>query len=142
MVWRISVEGGILETVFHYMNMEAVVADLKKFGNGFLHLDLNFSRTVHDWELESLLSFMNVIYSISMRGNGEDRFCWMPSKRSGFKVKSYCQTLISIEDANFLWKGIWKTKVPPRVALFSWIVELWKILTINNLRKRNLILID
>lgn len=113
MVWRISVEGGIRETVFHYMNMEAVVADLKKFDNGFLHSDLNFSRTVHDWELESLLSFMNVIYSISMRGNGEDKFCWMPTKRSGFKVKGYCQTLISIEDANFLWKGIWKTKVPP-----------------------------
>ena len=42
----------------------------------------------------------------------------------------------------FPWKGIWKAKVPPRVAFFSWTAALGKLLTIDNLRKRHLILVD
>jgi hypothetical protein len=37
---------------------------------------------------------------------------------------------------------IWKAKVPPRIAFFSWSAALGKILTIDNLRKRHLIIID
>jgi hypothetical protein len=33
------------------------------------------------------------------------------------------------------WKIIWKRKVPPRVAFFTWIAVLGKILTMDNLRK-------
>lgn len=54
-----------------------------------LHWDLNFSKTAHDWDLESLSPFMDVIYSIPVRGNGEAKHCWYPSKRRGFEVKSY-----------------------------------------------------
>uniref|UniRef100_A0A2N9HY77 Reverse transcriptase zinc-binding domain-containing protein n=1 Tax=Fagus sylvatica TaxID=28930 RepID=A0A2N9HY77_FAGSY len=42
----------------------------------------------------------------------------------------------------FPWKMIWKAKVPPRIAFFSWSAALGKILTIDNLRKRHLIIID
>jgi hypothetical protein len=42
----------------------------------------------------------------------------------------------------FPWKSIWKAKVLPRVAFFSWIVALGRLLTIDNLQKRNLILVD
>ena len=56
---------------------------------GILHWDLNFSKTVHDWDLESLSSFVDVLYSIPVRGNGEAKLCWNPSKRRGFVVKSY-----------------------------------------------------
>jgi hypothetical protein len=40
----------------------------------------------------------------------------------------------------FPWKMVWKAKVPPCVAFFSWIASLGKALTIDNLRKRGLIL--
>ena len=42
----------------------------------------------------------------------------------------------------FPWKAIWKPKAPPRVALFLWTASLGKILTADNLRKRNIILVS
>ena len=39
-------------------------------------------------------------------------------------------------------KGIWKVKVPLRVSFFMWTVSLGKILTLDNLRKRGLIVMD
>ena len=37
---------------------------------------------------------------------------------------------------------IWQSKVPPRVAFFSWSSSLGKILTTDNLRKRHVIVLD
>ncbi len=42
----------------------------------------------------------------------------------------------------FPWKPIWKSKVPPRVAFFVWIVAKGKILTMDNLRKRGICLVE
>jgi hypothetical protein len=41
----------------------------------------------------------------------------------------------------FLWKSIWKVKAHSRVAFFVW-TALGKILTLDNLRKRNIIVVD
>ena len=37
---------------------------------------------------------------------------------------------------------IWQSKVPPRVAFFSLSASLGKILTIDNLRKRRVLVLD
>ena len=37
---------------------------------------------------------------------------------------------------------VWRSKVPPRVAFFSWSTSLGKILTTNNLCKRHIIVLD
>jgi hypothetical protein len=37
---------------------------------------------------------------------------------------------------------VWKAKVPPRVAFFTWTAALGKILTTENLRKRRVIILD
>ena len=42
----------------------------------------------------------------------------------------------------FPWKGVWKPKVPPRVAFFLWVTVLGKILTAENLRKRHIIIVS
>jgi hypothetical protein len=42
----------------------------------------------------------------------------------------------------FPWKSIWRTKAPVKVAFFAWSAALGKILTIDNLRKRHVIVID
>ncbi len=42
----------------------------------------------------------------------------------------------------FPWKNIWQAKVPPRVAFFTWLASLGKLLTADNLRRRNIILVS
>jgi hypothetical protein len=38
-------------------------------------------------------------------------------------------------------KSIWSIKAPSRVVFFVWTMTLGKILTLNNLRKRNVIVV-
>ena len=81
-----------------------------------MHWNLSFIRSVHDWELESLISFMDCIYASPLKGEGEDRICWESPSHSLFAVKRYYQSLTSCPSIPFPWKSIWKAKVPSRVA--------------------------
>ena len=45
-------------------------------------------------------------------------------------------------DQFFPWKSIWKQKIPSRVAFFVWTAALGKCLTIDNLRKRKVCILD
>ena len=74
---------------------EASVADLMSFPNGLLHWDLNFFRNVQDWELESLTNFMDLLYSLPVRGDGEDRLCWRRNPNKGFTVKGVLSLFVS-----------------------------------------------
>uniref|UniRef100_A0A2N9HT72 Reverse transcriptase zinc-binding domain-containing protein n=1 Tax=Fagus sylvatica TaxID=28930 RepID=A0A2N9HT72_FAGSY len=119
---------------------DATVADSILFRGEDAHWEVNFTRTVQDWEIGTISSFLELLYSTTIKRNEEDRMCWRPSLTKGFHVKSYYQVLSSPGDGLFPWKSIWKVKVPPRVAFFSWTAALWKILTADNLRRRGLIL--
>ena len=66
--------------------------------------------------------------------------CWQPSPSTRFQVKSFYKHLSSTGAGFFPWKNIWKAKVPPRVAFFSWTATSRKILTLDILRRRGLIL--
>ena len=110
--------------------------------NGMIHWDVIFTRTVHDLELESISSFMDLLYSTSVNGEGEDKLSWGQPNSKPFTVKQYYRFLSSHAFRSFPWKSVWKSKVPPRVAFFSWTATLGKILTIDNLRKRGLILVE
>jgi hypothetical protein len=57
-------------------------------------------------------------------------------------VKSFYNILISKDCSLFPWKSIWRTKALSRVAFFVWSTALGKILTLNNLRKKNMVLVN
>ena len=67
---------------------------------------------------------------------------WVPSKRGSFVVRSFYSVLICIDGPRFPLKSAWRTKVPLRVAFFAWSVTLDKILTMDNLRKRHVIVVE
>lgn len=60
----------------------------------------------------------------------------------GFEVRGYYLSLSLTMSTSFPWKLVWRSKIPPRVAFFSWTVALGKILTFDNLRKRCIIIVD
>ena len=120
----------------------ASVADLMRFTNGVLHWEILFCRDVHNRELEAFWSFINSICCTPVRGFGEDKRCWLPCKSKGFIVSAYYHLLVGHSEQFFPWKSIWKQKIPSRVAFFVWTAALGKCLTIGNLRKRKVCILD
>ena len=67
---------------------------------------------------------MDLLYSVLVRGHGEYRLCWRRNPNKGFTVKEYYCCLCPPLLGSFPWKIIWKAKVPPRIAFFSWTAAL------------------
>ena len=57
-------------------------------------------------------------------------------------MSGYYQSLSHSRVISFPWKLVWQLKVPPWVAFFSWTAALGKILTIDNLQKRHLVVLE
>jgi len=60
-------------------------------------------------------------------------------------VRSFYEELFRKEGPSlpfFPWKNIWHVKAPTRVAFFVWSAALGNILTHDNLRKRNVIVME
>jgi hypothetical protein len=92
--------------------------------------------------MEMILSFFARLYSILVRHGEDDKLFLNLSKRGLFEVKSYYEVLNRKDDPSFPWKSIWRVKAPARVAFFVWTAALGKILTQDNLRKRNVVVIE
>jgi hypothetical protein len=67
---------------------------------------------------------------------------WVPSRKGGFEVKTFYQALSVNGIIAFPWKSIWRTKAPPRVAFFVWTAARGKILTLDNLRRRGMVVVN
>jgi hypothetical protein len=120
----------------------AFVADLLDLSSGSPLWVVNFIREAHDWELASVASFFTLLYSLQGTREGEDKIWWTPSRKGKFDVKSFYKVLAYNDAHPFPWKSIWRTKAPVKVAFFAWTAALGKILTMDNLRKRHVIVID
>uniref|UniRef100_A0A2N9EIT8 Reverse transcriptase zinc-binding domain-containing protein n=1 Tax=Fagus sylvatica TaxID=28930 RepID=A0A2N9EIT8_FAGSY len=123
-------------------NKEASVKEHLQYRNEVVSWVLDFCRPIQDWEVESLYSFLDLLYSSSVKGYGLDKVCWCGSQKKGFQVKSYYKALLPQTATVGPWKSIWKPKVPTRVAFFVWTAALDRILTTDNLRRRRVIIMD
>jgi hypothetical protein len=113
--------------------------------NGVTQWNVLFARQIQDWEMDMVLSFFDRLYSTSIRHGEGDKLVWNPSNKGLFEVRSFYEEL-SRKDGPFLsffpWKNIWRVKASTRVAFFVWSAALGKILTHDNLRKRNVIVME
>jgi hypothetical protein len=121
---------------------DAWVEEIMQRQNGTILWNIMFSRSVHDWEVEAVSRFFGMLYTLKVSSEGEDKLCWVPARKKSFEVKSYYKLLSSPIQSSFPWKSIWKVNVPSRVAFFVWTATLGKSLTLDNLRKRNIIVMD
>jgi hypothetical protein len=96
----------------------------------------------HDWEVDVLAFFFTLLYSIRVKSEGGDKLWWTPSYEWKFVGSSFYKVLTCKEEDPFSRRSIWRTKIPLKVAFFAWLAALGKILTLDNLRKRHVIVID
>ncbi|GFS40543.1 hypothetical protein Acr_00g0069200 [Actinidia rufa] len=73
---------------------------------------------------------------------GTDKWRWKTQGKGRFTVSSFYQTLTGLGDPTFPWKGIWVNSVPSKVCFFGWAAAKGAILTIDNLRRRSIIVTE
>jgi hypothetical protein len=73
---------------------------------------------------------------------GADSIWWIPSQRRNFDVRSIYLRLSTLTSSSFLWKTIWRVNVPLRVSFYAWTTTLRKILTLDNLREKKVIVVN
>ena len=116
--------------------------DLARFDGTSFHWNISFTRLVQDWELESVADFMDVIYSVIPTQEAIDTICWKLTSQKVFSVNSYYKHLSLPAYRYYPWKNVWKTLAPSKVNFFIWTASLGKVLTIDNLQKCQLVLLD
>jgi hypothetical protein len=66
----------------------------------------------------------------------------VPSRKGLFEVKFYYRALSPCRSLSFPWKSVWRSKAPPRVVFFVWMAVHSKILTLDNLGRRNMVVVN
>jgi hypothetical protein len=69
-------------------NKKTLVSEYMDHNSPHTLWNLNFIRDVHDWEIESLDSFLTLLYSMNPRSRATDSMVWTPSSRHGFAAKA------------------------------------------------------
>lgn len=121
---------------------DTYVAIQFELSSGSLQWNASFIRATHNWEVDVFASFFNLLYSYRVRREGEGKIWWAPSKKCLFVVSSFYSVLICNDYIHFPWKSIWKTIAPLRATFFAWSAALKKILTMDNLRKQHIIVVN
>ena len=99
-------------------------------------------RALQDWELADFTTFMETLYNIKMKWNDADQMRWEHTGSGRFEVRSFYHIICAGGQHTFPWKSIWWVKVPPKVAFFIWLAAHGKNLTIDNLRRRKVCVLD
>jgi hypothetical protein len=121
---------------------DVTVATNMDLSSGTVQWNISFIRLIHDWEVDTLASFYSLLYSFRSRRGGEDKLWWTPSHKGIFDIRSFYKTIAFKDNPSFPWKSIWRTKAPSKVAFFVWSASLGKILTLDNLRRRQVIMVN
>lgn len=84
-------------------------------------------------ELEGMLTFMELLYSIRMKRNVEDKLYKRPTKSSLFEVKSFIEFLLMEVSSLFPGRVYGASKFHSRLPFFTWTAVMGRILTMDDL---------
>ena len=98
--------------------------------------NLRFYRAFEDWELAASISLLQLIQTRIPRDDRKDTLCWRLKGDSKFDTRFYYHAIQGVSNSLFPWKGVWKPKIPKRVAFFLWTAAHGRILTLDNLMLR------
>jgi hypothetical protein len=86
-VWEVTLQDHI------HHDKEALVSDYMDSSETYVHWNLSFLWAVQDRELEPLLAFLNVLYSLKIHPRETNKMLWSPARNHRFEVKGYYDTL-------------------------------------------------
>ena len=102
---------------------------------------VSFARAAHDWEVDVFASFFRVVYSVRVRWEGEDKLWWVLSKRGLSVVISFTVSWFT-SMALISLRRVFRRLNTFEGGLFAWSAALGKILTMDNMKKWHLIMVD
>ena len=73
---------------------------------------------------------------------GQDKRIWTLFKDSRFSVATFFKALAGWNNSRFALGRIWKLKAPPRSLVFGWLALKNRISTMDNLRRKGLVLVN
>jgi hypothetical protein len=89
----------------------AVADNLEHLGDS-IQWNVSFTREAHDWEVDVFVSFFQVLHSVKVSTDSEDKLWWVSSKKGVFKVKSSFYFLVSSNGSHFPGKVFGTIKFP------------------------------
>jgi hypothetical protein len=117
-------------------NKEATISEVLVRENGRVDWNVTFVRNFNDWELDDVVSFLHLLHSNFPFWEVDDGLRWNLRKNGIFDVHSFYDALQDSPNVAFPWRSIWRTKAPRRVCFFVWTAPWNRILTCDNLVKR------
>ena len=121
------------------------------------HWNLQFIWHFQDWEWIYADIFIEVLYDNLPASFGQDQAVWLPSKKGVFEAdqavwlpskkgvfeaRSFYSAFRGPTCIFFSWKSIKMARVPWKEAFFVWNAALGRIKTVDNLRKRHILVVD
>ena len=136
-VWH---EVGKLEALYpdiYYLQKKTIVDHWTPQGWNFI-----FRRQLNDWEIQRVADFFNTIGQFNGLEGDRDILLWKGNRKGNFKV-GYAYNWLNHTNqpqSNWPWRGIWKSKIPLKVACFVWLLAKEYVLTQDNLKKGDTIM--
>jgi hypothetical protein len=140
-------EEGVLKGLFPDIfriaqDKRAKVSNYLSWHNDDMVWSVNLVRSLQDWEVEVFVGFMEFLYNQKVKREEMDSMNWKHTKSGMFEVRSFYGLLRGRSDIQFPWKSVWKPKIPSKVAFFLWLAAHDKNLTIDNLRRRHIYVVE
>ena len=103
------------------------------------HWDFTFTRSLNDWEEDSIISLLSFLADWNAVGlpEGDDKIIWSLTSSGIFSVKSLCERLLRSNHPTFPVKAIWKSKAPTKACFLVWAASKGKVPTEIMLKRRN-----
>jgi hypothetical protein len=140
-------EEGVLKGLFPALyniaqDKQVKVSDYLSWHNDEMVWSVNLVRSLQDWEVEEFMAFMDFLYTHIVKKEEMDSMRCNHTKSGLFEVRSFYRLLSGSSNTKFPWKNVWKIKIPSKVAFFLWLAAHDKNLTIDNLRLRQLYVVE
>ena len=86
--------------------------------------------------------WLSITDEVAFCPSGEDKILLKNDKEKGFSVKSMYRCFDPSPASDFLYRLIWNPVVPPKIGVFAWEATWGKVLTLDQLKRRGMILVN